>query len=154
MLVTNLSTIKCHVKFVKESFSVTEHCSMILVLMSLCIFSKLIVHGRLKWPADFKLEIVTQTFLVFRVMVSKDYEAKLLNLDNQKSALMLLVTERLKPLGAVDGAYTCGTTLLALAQEALSVITNICLNNYFKKIADTRNAGKQKVKRKLSTLKK
>jgi len=109
--------------------------------------------GGLKWPADFKLEIVRQAFLIFRVMVSKDYEAKLLNLDNQKSALMLLVTERLKTCGAVDGA-TCGTTLLALAQKALSVITNICLNNYCKKTADTRNAGKQKVKRKLSMLKK
>jgi len=108
--------------------------------------------GGLKWPADFKLEIVTQASLVFRVMVSKDYEVKFLNLDNHKSALMLLVTERLKTCGAVDGACTCGTTLLA--QKALSVITNICLNNYCKKTADTRNAGKQKVKRKLSMLKK
>jgi len=31
------------VSFVKVSLSVTEHCSMILVRMSLCIFSKLIV---------------------------------------------------------------------------------------------------------------
>jgi len=39
--------------------------------------------GGLKWPADFMLEIVTQAFLVFRVMVSKDYEANFLNLDNK-----------------------------------------------------------------------
>jgi len=61
-------------------------------------------HGGLKWPADFMLKIVTQAFLVFRVMVSKDYEGNLLNLDNQESALMVLVIERLKTCGAVDGA--------------------------------------------------
>jgi len=57
--------------------------------------------GGLKWPADFQLEIVTKAFVVFRVMVSKDYEAMFFNLDINQ---MLLVTERSKTCGAVDGA--------------------------------------------------
>jgi hypothetical protein len=110
--------------------------------------------GGLKWPTDLLLEIVTQAFLVFRTVISKDYESKFLSVGNQKAALKQLIVERLQNCGAVVGECTCGTTILKLAEQSLSTITNILLNNYCKHAADKTIADKQsnKAKRKLSTL--
>ena len=108
--------------------------------------------GGLKWPKDFLLEIVTQAFVVFKIVVSKECETKFLTVGSQKNVLTLLIIEQLKKSGAVDGECTCGTTMLSLAQMSLSYVANIFLNNYCKKEADKISAGKQKAKRKLKTL--
>jgi len=46
-----------------------------------------ISRGGLKWPTDFLVEVVTQVFIVFRIIVSKDYESKFLALFSQKQFL-------------------------------------------------------------------
>jgi hypothetical protein len=104
-----------------------------------------------RWPTDFLLEVVTQVFLVFRVIVSKDYEVQFLTCSNQKSVLQQLATERLIDCGTTVGECTCGTTMHKLANMTMSYIINICLNN--KQAADKNNVSKQsKSLRKLSTL--
>jgi hypothetical protein len=109
--------------------------------------------GGLRWPTDFLLEVVTQVFLVFRVIVSKDYEVQFLTCNNQKSVLQQLATERLIDCGTTVGECTCGTTMHKLANMTMSYIINICLNNYCKQAADKNNVSKQsKSLRKLSTL--
>lgn len=108
--------------------------------------------GGLKWPKDFLVEIVTQAFKVFKMVVSKECETKFLSVGNQRKSLIWLVTEQLKKSGAVDGECTCGASMLSLAQMTLSYVANIFLNNYCKKVADTKTAGKQKATRKLKTL--
>jgi hypothetical protein len=109
--------------------------------------------GGLRWPTDFLLEIVTQVFLVFRVIVSKDFEAHCLTCDKQKLVLQKLALERLIDCGTIVGECTCGKTMLTLADMSLSYIINICLNNYCKQVADRNSAAKQsKTLRKLSTL--
>jgi len=111
-----------------------------------------ISRGGLNWPTDFSVEVVTQVFIVFRIIVSKDYESKFLAASNQKTILMKLSVERLMACGAVVGECTCGRSMLSLAEMALSSTCNIFLNNYCKSAADKRSSGKQKGKRKLSTL--
>lgn len=109
--------------------------------------------GGLRWPTDLLLEIVTQVFLVFRVIVSKEYEAHFLTSNKQKTVLQKLATERLIDCGTTVGECTCGTTMQKLADMAVSYIVNICLNNYCKQAADQNNLNKKsKALRKLSTL--
>ena len=84
--------------------------------------------------------------------MSKDYESKFLAVSNQKTVLMKLSVERLIACGVVVGECTCGASMLRLAEMALSSTCNIFLNNYSKNAADKRSSGKQKGKRKLSTL--
>ena len=72
--------------------------------------------------------------------------------SNQKAILMNLSVERLIACGVVIGECTCGTSMLSLAEMSLSSTCNMLLNNYCKRAADKRSSGKQKGKRKLSTL--
>ena len=81
--------------------------------------------GGLKWPTDFLLEVVTQVFLVFRVIVSKDYESKFLMCNNQKSVLQKLAAERLTDCGTTAGECSCGTTMQKLANLTLSYVVNM-----------------------------
>ena len=94
--------------------------------------------GGLKWPTDFLLEIITQVYLGFRVVVSKDYETRFLTCSKQKSVLHKLANERLIDCGTIVGECTCGTIMQKLAYRTLSYIINICLNNYCKQAADSR----------------
>jgi hypothetical protein len=108
--------------------------------------------GGLKWPTDCLVEIITQVFLVFRVIVSKEYEASFVSVANQKSVLCHLAIERLRACGTVVGECVCGTTLLKLAQMCLSATSNIFINNYCKQACDKANAAKHKSNRKLTKL--
>ena len=108
--------------------------------------------GGLRWPTDFLIEVITQVFLVFQVLISKDYEAKFLCVGNQRAVLRDLSIERLTECGAVMGECSCGTKMIDLAKRCLPYITNICLNNYCKRSADRNHKGKSKTQRKLSTL--
>jgi hypothetical protein len=89
------------------------------------------------------LEIVTQVFLVFRIIVSKDYESKFLTCNDQKSVLQKLAGERLIDCGTTVGECTCGTTMQKLANMTISYIVNICLKNYCRQAADKNNTSKQ-----------
>jgi len=111
-----------------------------------------ISRGGLKWPTDFLVEVVTQVFIVFRIIVSKDYESRFLAVSYQKTVLMKLSVERLIACGVVVGECTCGASMLRLAEMALSSTCNIFLNNYSKNARDKCSSGKQKGKRELSTL--
>ena len=103
---------------------------------------------------------LTQVFVVFRVIVSNEYESKFLAASNQKAVLMKLSTKRLITCGAVLGECTCGTSMLTLAEMSLSSTCNVLLNNYCKRAATVitrllyrgaahkRSSGKQKGKRK------
>ena len=108
--------------------------------------------GGLRWPTDFLLEIVTQVYLLFRVIVSKDYEGQFLMCKKQKSVLQNLTTERLVDRGTT--VCSCGsTTMQKLANMTLSYVVNICLHNYCKQAAGKTSASKKsKSIKKLSTL--
>ena len=54
--------------------------------MIISILSDICREG-LKWPTDFLVEVVPQVFIVFRKIVSKDYESKFLAVSYQKSVL-------------------------------------------------------------------
>jgi len=137
MLVTNLSTIKFHVKIVKVSLAVTEHCIMTFVLMSICIFSKLIVEdcrfyvGNNNTGLVCILSILHDGLERLRGQFVEPWYSKIC-IDTVGNRML----ENLRYRWWGDRACTCGTILLALAQKALTVITNICLNNYCKKTAD------------------
>ena len=59
--------------------------------------------GRLKWPTDLLVEIVTQVFLVFRCIVSENYKGKFLELLNNRSVFVHLAADRLTLLRLMDG---------------------------------------------------
>jgi hypothetical protein len=115
-----------------------------------------IVHGELCWPTDFLLEVVTQVFVVFQALISKDFETNFLTVNNQRSLLRSLSVERLIECGVVVGECTCGVQMVHLAEICLSDIVNICLNNYCKRAANRThsNKTKSKVQSKVSTYRK
>jgi hypothetical protein len=109
--------------------------------------------GGLRWPTDFLLEVVTQVFVVFQAVISKDFENNFLTVSNQRSLLRSLSIERLIECGVVVGECSCGVQMVDLAKICLSYIVNICLNNYCKRAADRAhsNKTKSKVQSKVST---
>jgi hypothetical protein len=102
--------------------------------------------GGLRLPTDFLLEIVTQVFVVFQALISKDFENNFLTVSNQRSLLRSLSIERLIECGVVVGECSCGVQMVHLAKICLSYIVNICLNNYCKCDADISHSNKTESK--------
>lgn len=107
--------------------------------------------GGLSWPTDFLVEIVAQVYLVFQVLISKQYETQFIACTSQKSVLSVLSLDRVIEFGTVAGECTCGTKMIDIAKLCLSYVSNICLNNYCKRFADRSHSSKCKVQMKLST---
>ena len=110
--------------------------------------------GGLKWPTDLLVEIVTQGYLVFKAVMSKNFERLFLQRANHKRILHKLITARLLACGSVSGECTCGASILQLTHYCLFPLCNIFLNNYCKRASDLNKCNKSKTSRKLKTLKK
>ena len=108
--------------------------------------------GGLKWPSDLLVEAVTQMFLIFKCIISEQFEAKFLSLGNHRSVLFELFTMRLNVCGLLEGKCICGVSLSQLLALTMSAVANIFLNNYSKRAADKQVKTTDKGKRKLSTL--
>jgi len=108
--------------------------------------------GGLTWPTDLLVDIVAQTVIIFKCLVSSN---NVTNFNtpglNQRSVMMSLASQRCSQVISLTGkCSTCGVLLLDIAKMCIKTVSNISLNNYSKKLADSKS--KSKTMRKLSTL--
>ena len=106
--------------------------------------------GGLTWPTDLTVDIVTQTIVVFKCLVSgkhcKDFTAA----DKQRSILSQIALHRCETvLGLSNKCCSCETPDRELARLCIRTVSNVALNNYTKQIADCKT--KSKTLKKLST---
>lgn len=107
--------------------------------------------GRLTWPTDLMVDIVVQTVIVVKCVLSAKYSKQFSTLRNQRSLLNQLALERCKQVVDVcRSCASCGKDITDLVKMCLRVVTNISLNNYIKNLNDV--ATQSKAFRKLSTL--
>lgn len=108
--------------------------------------------GGLKWPTEFLMEVVTQVFCLFRVLVSEEFESVFLIQHNQRQTFVKLAIEHLKCQKFTEGYCEHGCPTLKIAEYTLSYLSNIFINNYSKNLKDKSKAGKRKNIQKLSTV--
>ena len=106
--------------------------------------------GGLTWPTDLTVDIVTQTIVVFKCLVSgkhcKDFTAA----DKERSILSQIALHRCQTvLGLSNKCCSCETPDRELARLCIRTVSNVALNNYTKQIADCKT--KSKTLKKLST---
>lgn len=106
--------------------------------------------GGLKWPTEFVIQVVIQTYIIFLKLISERYEDAFLSCKNQKFVLEQLTFEKLDLISEIPELQcVCDNNTKILAKKCLSIVSNIFINNYVK---IKNNKIKTNSKRKLSTL--
>ena len=96
------------------------------------------------------MEVVVQTIIVFKCLVSGKYEKLFLTASHQHFIICFLALERFKQV--IDSSarcFSCNAGIIIL-RLGMKIIGNISLNNYTKRRAE--GVTKSKSLRKLSTL--
>jgi hypothetical protein len=107
--------------------------------------------GRLMWPTELLVDIVVQTIVVFKCLISTNYHKLFSRAQKQRTILAQLAVKRCD--GIIDLSKVCpacNVEMKVWAQMCISTVSNICLNNYTKHLADGKTQSKSL--RKLSTL--
>ena len=117
-----------------------------------CQYTKHLNRGGLKWPTEFTLDICTNTYKIFHVLMST-YEKEFLNLANHRTVLMTLSINYLQDRLDFHETCICGTSNKQLIERAVRSVANILLNNYTKNVNDSLVHNVKAKKRKLSTFK-
>lgn len=106
--------------------------------------------GGLKWPTDFVIQVVIQTYLIFIKLITQKYEDVFLGCENQKFVLEQLTFEKLALMADIPEVQClCENNTEVLTKKCLSISSNIFINNYVK---IKNNKIKTNSKRKLATL--
>ena len=87
--------------------------------------------GGLKYPSSVSIEIGTQVYKIFQLLVSDRYNTLFLHSKSPKSLTKTLVLEAMKPTYS-DIKCECGKKLTELAEQCINIWVNIFLNNYTK----------------------
>ena len=107
--------------------------------------------GGLTWPTELMVEIVAQTIIVFKCLVSAKYCKQFNMLTNQRSILTHLACQRCIQVAVLSGkCSSCGIVIADLAKPCITTVSNISLNNYRKRLGDGKSQAKSLSK--LSTL--
>ena len=112
------------------------------------MFIQALDRGGLTWPTDYAVDIVTQIFTVFQVLIgSKKNEKQFLTSGNQRRLLMYLGSQRLADLGLLEASCQqcekdhCGPNIQNVCVPAV----NIFLNNYRKSFTSQTTNKKRKI---------
>ena len=99
--------------------------------------------GGLTFPSDVTVEIITQVFKVFQVLVGKETsERKFLACNNQRKLLLTLSERRITELGlCAQKCDECGTRFADLAVKCCKPAVNIFLNNYSKHFCEKESSS-------------
>lgn len=107
--------------------------------------------GRLTWPTDLMVDIVVQSVITFKCLISKEHVKSFSTTQKQRSVMMKLALSRCTKVLSLDHkCLACNTCFTELAKMCIKTVSNICLNNFAKSLADCKT--KSKTYRKLSTL--
>ena len=99
--------------------------------------------GGLKWPTDFTVNLCTNTYLLFRGMVSQ-HEKEFLECENQRATLMSCAYAFSARNHDEDETCSCSRSLGSVMKLCLRSFSNIFLNNFSK----VKNDGSEKCKSK------
>ena len=103
--------------------------------------------GGLTWPTELMVDIVAQSIIVFKCLVSPKYCKQFNMLTNQRSVLAQLASERCIQVAVLSGkCSSCGVTLVDLAKPCIQTVCNISLNNYSKRLGDGKTQSKTRSK--------
>jgi hypothetical protein len=108
--------------------------------------------GGLTWPTELMVDMVVQTIIVFKCLVSAKCAKQFTAAQKQRSIMAQLALQRCLQVASLSGKCSvCGTALTDLAQMCIKVVCNIALNNYTKSlgVGKSQSTGL----RKLTTLK-
>jgi hypothetical protein len=74
------------------------------------VYLKHLDRGGLKWPKKFLVEIVSQMFVLFKVLIGQDFEIEFIKVRNQRVLLKKLAIEMLiyKDTSMIYGTWECG----------------------------------------------
>jgi len=107
--------------------------------------------GGLTWPTDLLVDIVAQTIIVFKCLVSSNHTKNFTSAQKQRSIMSQLASQRCDKVCAVSAkCQTCGVDLGDIAKICIKIVCNISLNNYTKRLGDGKSVSKTLSK--LSTL--
>lgn len=107
--------------------------------------------GRLTWPTELLVDVVVQSVVTFKCLLSDKYVTNFNTIKNQRSTLMHLAQSRCEKVLNLDIlCVTCNTNIKDITKMCIRTIANISLNNYTKRLTDCKTNSK--TLRKLSTL--
>jgi hypothetical protein len=141
-----LSCCFCRLEFM------TDHNMELDVATDMCSYLLDLDRGGLKWLTEFRLDVVTQIFGLFRVLVSNDFEPEFSRQPSQRQTINKLTVELLKHKILTEGARVCDLSSPKLIEYALPTLSNIFINNYSEQMNDLSNTGKRKNIQKLSSV--
>ena len=111
-------------------------------------YVRIIDRGGLKWPTDFLLTLCTNTFLIFKKLISL-HEKKFIKFDSHREILMKCALE-FNSINFEDEECPCKRPLSKVMKFCLWSMSNILLNNYVKNRNDQNIQLKKTSKRKNS----
>jgi len=107
--------------------------------------------GGLTWPTDVLLNIVVQSMIAFKCLVSVKHAAQFNMADNQRAITSTVALQRCLNVLDLSGKCSgCGVAMTDMATQCIRTVCNILLSNYTKNLTDGQT--KSKSLRKLSTL--
>jgi hypothetical protein len=102
--------------------------------------------GGLTWPTKLMVEIVAQTIIVFKCLVSAKYCKQFNMLTNQRSIMTRLACQRCIQVAVLSGkCSSCGIVISDLAKPCITTVSNISLNSYRKRLGDGKSQAKASV---------
>ena len=107
--------------------------------------------GGLTWPTDLLLNIVVQSIIAFKCLVSQKHATHFNLAENQRAITSGVALQRCLSVLDISGKCSgCGVSMTDTATLCIRTVCNIALNNYTKNLTDGQT--KSKTLRKLSTL--
>lgn len=98
------------------------------------VYLKHLDRGGLKWPKEFLVDIISQMYVLFKVVISSEFEIEFIKVRNQRAVLKKLSVEMLiyKDTLIIYNKCECGESYLNLIEKCSTKFCNILLNNYSK----------------------
>lgn len=94
--------------------------------------------GGLKFPTSIIVDILSMSFILFRKLLSKEYEDKFIGCNDQFSVFVKLSMLGIYASNILEKDYCteCNAKFSTLMNKVLQIFANICLNNYAKQCND------------------
>lgn len=109
--------------------------------------------GGLKYPTAFVVDVLSMCFLIFKEIVSKNYESEFKKCNNQFSIFVKLsmLGIEISDIIPISNCPKCHACILSFVHQILKTFSNVCLSNYVKQCNDNIRCIKDQ--RKLKKLK-
>lgn len=91
--------------------------------------------GGLKFPTEYSINIGIAAYQIFQILISEDFEAIFLTLENQKAFLFKFICDRCDS-DFIQNNCSCSFSIKKLNYKLVTVWCNVLLNNYSKQKND------------------